>query len=181
MRYVALLRGINVGGNNIIRMVDLRQAFEAAGYREVTTYIQSGNVVFTAPRGGAAKAKLTAAVESMLDKAFAYESRVVLLSAAEMALVIEEAPDRFGTDPARYRYDVLFVKPPLDPGDALPQIPTNPAVDVVSAGAHALYFRRVLAKATQSRLAKIMALPMYKSLTVRNWNTTRKLAEMVAD
>lgn len=180
MRYVALLRGINVGGNNIIKMVDLRQVFEAAGYREVTTYIQSGNVVFTAPPSAPAKAKLTAAVESMLGEAFAYESRVVLLSAREMALVVEEAPQRFGTDPARYRYDVLFVKPPLEPGEALAQVPTNPAVDVASAGSHALYFRRLVAKATQSRLSKLVAQPVYKSLTIRNWNTTRKLAEMTA-
>jgi uncharacterized protein (DUF1697 family) len=180
MRYVALLRGINVGGHNIIKMVDLRRAFEAAGYSDVSTYIQSGNVVFTAPPSGAAKAKLTAAVESMLGEAFAYESRVVLLSAREMALVVEEAPPRFGADPARYRYDVLFVKPPLEPGEALAQVPTNPAVDVTTSGSHALYFRRLVAKATQSRLSRLAAQPVYKRLTIRNWNTTRKLAEMTA-
>ncbi len=179
MRYVALLRGINVGGNNIIKMVDLRRAFEEAGYGDVTTYIQSGNVVFSAPTK-TTKAKLTSAIEAMLDEAFGYASRVVILSAKEMARVIDEAPPRFGADPTKYRYDAVFVKEPLTPREVLAQIPTNPEVDVVSAGSHAVYFRRLIAKATQSKTAKVVVQAVYKSITVRNWNTTRKLAEMTA-
>jgi len=176
MRYVALLRGINVGGNNIIKMVALRQAFEEAGFSDVTTYIQSGNVVFRAP--STPKAKLTLAVEKMLDKAFAYESRVVLVSAKELALVIDETPPKFGTEPARYRYDVLFVKEPMTTREALTHVTTNPEVDVATAGKHALYFRRLVAKSSKSHLAKILGRPVYKSLTIRNWNTTKKLASM---
>lgn len=178
MRYVALLRGINVGGNNIIKMVALREAFEKAGFSQVATYIQSGNVVFDAP--STPKAKLTLTVERMLDAAFGYESRIVLVSARELALVMTEAPPKFGALPARYRYDVLFVKEPMTTREALAHVTTNPEVDVATAGKHALYFRRLIAKASKSHLAKIVGRPVYRSLTIRNWNTTKQLAVMAA-
>ena len=64
--YVALLRGINVGGSNLIRMVALKACFEAKGFRDVATYIQSGNVLFTASRGN--QATLTGRIEKALSK-----------------------------------------------------------------------------------------------------------------
>ena len=78
-RYVALLRGINVGGKNAVPMPALKASFEDAGFREVRTYIQSGNVVFDAP--SASQADLTRRIEGILRKAFAhYEASVVLRS-----------------------------------------------------------------------------------------------------
>ncbi len=174
--YVALLRGINVGGNNIIKMVALRAAFEALGFSDVATYIQSANVVFTARSGS--KPALTKKIEAALAKTFSYDSKVVIVSAEELAAVVAEAPRGFGKQPTRYRYDVLFVKPPLDARAALPEVPTAPGVDEAHAGTHALYFRRVAAKATKSRLSRIVQKPIYKNLTIRNWNTTIKLLAM---
>ena len=136
MVYVALLRGINVGGNNIIKMVALRAAFEALGFSAVATYIQSGNVVFTAKSG--TKTTLTKTIETALAKTFAYDSKVVTVSAKELAAVVAEAPSGFGKEPTRYRYDVLFVKPPLRARAALEEVPTAEGVDEVHAGKHAL-------------------------------------------
>lgn len=176
MIYVALLRGINVGGNNVIKMVALREAFEALGFTAVATYIASGNVVFTAK--AKSKSSLTTKIEAALAEAFAYESKIVLVSAKDLAAVVEEAPPDFGKRPARYRYDVLFVKRPLTARKALADVETAPGVDEVHAGTHALYFRRLTAKATKSRLSKIVGKPFYKDLTVRNWNTTVNLLAM---
>ena len=67
-RYVALLRGINVGGNNLIKMSELRSSFAGMGFNEVQTYIQSGNVVFSSKK--MAKAKLEALIEKALSDAF---------------------------------------------------------------------------------------------------------------
>lgn len=177
-RYVALLRGINVGGNNIIKMTALRAHFERLGHAGVETYIASGNVLFSARSSN--KRALVKALEAALSLEFAYESRVVLLSAAELARVVSEAPPGFGRDPKKYRYDVLFVKEPFTAKQALPEVPAKPGVDEVFAGKHALYFRRLIAKASQSRLARIVGLPVYRNLTIRNWNTTLKLAELAA-
>jgi uncharacterized protein (DUF1697 family) len=177
-RHVALLRGINVGGNNVIKMVDLRKSFETLGFSEVATYIQSGNVLFTAKT--APKHKLEKTIEKALSAAFGYESRIVLVAAQELELVVAEAPAGFGKQPDRYRYDVLFVKEPLTALEAIGQVSTKPGVDSAHAGRHALYFRRLISKATQSHLARIAQQPVYKNLTIRNWNTTTKLLGMVS-
>ena len=175
--YVALLRGINVGGNNLIKMGDLRTSFGEIGLTGVQTYIQSGNVVFCAKQ--MTKAKLTQMIEEALSEAFNYQSRVVIVSAAELQKIVAQAPKGFGQDPDVYRYDVLFVREPVKTSEALEQIPRNPDVDTVHAGDHALYFRRLVAEAAQSLLHKSIQRPVYKHITVRNWRTTMKLLEMV--
>jgi uncharacterized protein (DUF1697 family) len=73
--YVALLRGINVGGKNLIKMPALKAAFEADGFEYVTTYIQSGNVLFSS--SGDRSAELTRRIEKMLAEAFDYVPTVV--------------------------------------------------------------------------------------------------------
>lgn len=175
-RYVALLRGINVGGNNVIKMVDLRACFEALGLSKVETYIQSGNVVFSSK--SASKARLESTIEAGLSDTFGYAARIVLASAEELARTVAQAPAGFGTETERYRYDVLFVKAPLSSAQALAQLTTTPGVDTAHAGDHAVYFRRLISKATKSRLVKLTQMPIYKSITVRNWNTTTKLLTM---
>jgi uncharacterized protein (DUF1697 family) len=175
-RQIALLRGINVGGNNLIKMADLKTSFESMGFRDVATHIQSGNVLFSSKPTN--KARLIKLIESTLSDAFGYASRVVVLSAEELQLVVTQAPAGFGKEPNKYRYDVLFVKDPLTPGEALEQVPLKAGVDEAFAGRHALYFRRVISKAAQSRLPKLIQLPIYKNITIRNWNTTTKLLEL---
>jgi uncharacterized protein (DUF1697 family) len=175
--YVALLRGINVGGNNLIRMPALKACFEAQGFGDVATYIQSGNVLFTAGRSG--HDVLTSKIEKALSKAFAYQSRVVVRSHAQMRAIVEGAPKGFGGRPAEYRYDVTFLKSPLTAGDAMKSVPVNPAVDRVYAGDGVLYSSRLISKATQSRLGRIVGTPVYQDMTVRNWNTTTKLRELM--
>ncbi|MFO1183222.1 MAG: DUF1697 domain-containing protein [Bauldia sp.] len=176
-RYVALLRGINVGGNNVIRMADLRAALERSGLAEVETHIQSGNVMFSAPGGDAAG--LAKRVDAALAEAFAYEARSVVLSDEEIGAVIAEAPRGFGTAPDEYRYDVVFCRPPLTAVAAAREIVAKPGVDQVTAGRHALYFVRLRAAQTRSSLPKIMALPIYQQMTIRNWATTAKLAALL--
>ena len=175
--YVALLRGINVGGNNLIKMADLRASFGTIGFTEVQTYIQSGNVVFCAKRMN--KSRLTEIIEQALSDAFRYKSRVVVISAAELQRVISQAPKGFGQEPDLYSYDVLFVREPLKTSDAIKEVPTNPDVDTVYTGDHALYFRRLIASAPQSHLNKLVQRSVYQHITIRNWRTTTKLLEMV--
>ncbi|MBX3261832.1 MAG: DUF1697 domain-containing protein [Labilithrix sp.] len=173
-RHVALLRGINVGGNNVIPMAALRSAFEGMGFTDVATLIASGNVVFSATTKSN-KSRLTTKIERTLGETFGYVSRVVIATAEELARVVDEAPRGFGRQPDLHRYDVLFVREPVTPREALAQIPINREVDQVHAGAHALYFRRLVAEASKSRLSKIVQMPVYKELTIRNWSTTTKL------
>jgi uncharacterized protein (DUF1697 family) len=178
-RYAALLRGINVGGNNIIKMTELRSSFEALGFTRVESYIQSGNVLFCTK--AANKVKLEKSIEQALCDRFDCASPVVLVSAEELQMVVDQAPSGFGQQPQQYRYDVLFVKEPLTAAEVLPQISTNPVVDTVRAGEHAVYFRRLISKAARSHLSKLVQRPVYKFVTIRNWNTTTKLLELASE
>lgn len=176
-RYVALLRGINVGGNNIVRMADLRAALEAAGFADVATYIQSGNVVFSAEK--TATGELARRVDAALAEAFGYAARSHVLSREDFAGVVGGKPAGFGDNPGEYRYDVLFCRPPLVPAEALKSIVPRAGVDEISAGRHVLYFARLMAQATRSTIRNIIAMPMYQDMTIRNWATTTRLKAML--
>ena len=174
--YVALLRGINVGGKNLIKMTDLRTCFEDGGYEEVATYIQSGNVLFGSREK---QASLTRRIEKMLAARFAYQASVVVRSEPQLQQIVQRAPKGFGAQPAKYRYDVLFLKDSLQASAAIESVPTKPGVDQAHAGSGVLYFSRLISKASQSRLSRIVSLPIYRELTIRNWNTTTKLLAMM--
>src|SRR5262245_16351829 len=175
--YVALLRGINVGGKNLIKMPALKAAFEASGFDDVSTYIQSGNVLF-ASRERASKA-LSDRIEAMLAEAFDYVPTVVVRSRKQMQAIVDGAPKGFGAEPEKYRYDAIFLKEPLSAKAAIKEVRTNPAVDTAYAGTGVLYFSRLIAKATASRMGTIVASPIYPSVTIRNWHTTTKLLSLM--
>jgi uncharacterized protein (DUF1697 family) len=175
--YVALLRGINVGGSNLIRMPALKACFEAQRLRDVTTYIQSGNVLFTAD--GSNHLVLTRQIEDALSKTFAYRSRIVVRSFEQMKAIVTGAPKGFGGRPAVYRYDVIFLKDPLTADDAMKSVTAKPGVDRVVAGIGVLYFSRLISKAAQSHMTRIVGKPDYQNMTIRNWNTTGKLLELM--
>jgi uncharacterized protein (DUF1697 family) len=178
--HVALLRGINVGGKNLIKMSALKACFEAGGFEDVATYIQSGNVLFRAPRSS--EVSLVRRIEGMLTSTFVgYQASVVLRSRAQLRAVVDGAPKGFGSKPSAYRYDVIFLKEPLTASAALKGVPTREGVDTAHAGTGVLYFSRLTSRASQSRLSRIISLPIYQSLTIRNWNTTTKLLRMMED
>jgi uncharacterized protein (DUF1697 family) len=91
-RYVCLLRGINVGGNNIIKMVDLKNCFEKNGYVDVRTYIQSGNVIFSA---SVKEDILISKIEELLFQTFNLKIVVVVISVIHLQSIVKNAPYGF--------------------------------------------------------------------------------------
>lgn len=176
-RHVALLRGINVGGNNIIKMVDLKSLFEELGFSDVSTYIQSGNVIFSSAESNLAR--LSRKIERALGKRFVYKACVAIVSQSTLTSVVKQAPKGFGKAPSKYRYDVIFFKAPATPKAAIGDIAVREGVDAVAAGKHAVYASRLIARASQSRISKIVSHPLYKSMTIRNWNTITKLLSLM--
>jgi uncharacterized protein (DUF1697 family) len=177
--FVALLRGINVGGKNPIRMSELKACFERLAFEAVGTYIQSGNVVFRAD--GADRARLTERLEKAISSTFDYEASVLLRSLEQMRGIVNRAPRGFGRDQAAYRYDVIFLKEPLTAGEALKSMSTREGVDEAFAGEGVLYTSRLSSRASQTRLTRVIGTPIYQSMTIRNWNTTSKLLEMLEE
>jgi uncharacterized protein (DUF1697 family) len=176
--YVILMRGINVGGKNKIPMAELKLRLEQLGLEGVATYIQSGNVIL---RSDLDAASLGAKIEDMLPAWFTLDSsivRVLAIDSATFEEIVAQAPEDFGADSASYRYNVLFFMD-SSPAEAMQQIEAREGVDTVWQGDHAVYFRNSMLNASKSRLSKIVQQPIYRSLTIRNWNTTTKLLALL--
>lgn len=175
--HVVLIRGINVGGKNPVPMALLRAAIEERGHEAVRTYIQSGNVVLSAQ--GADEARVSADVEAVLSDAFGVDSVVLTLSSESLRSAVAGAPEGFGFDPDVYHYDVAFLMPGTTGEQALPAFGIREGVDTAWAGADVVYFRRLSAERTRSRLSSVMSSPHYKRMTIRNWRTTMALVRML--
>jgi len=176
-KYLTLLRGINVGGNNIIKMTELKTCFENMGFSEVFTYIQSGNVIFRS--GLKDLTELTGIIEHGLSARFGYISRTVVKSHDQLKKVVTGVPHGYGQEPDKFRYDVIFLMDSVTPAEIIPQLTIREGVDELYAGNEVLYFSRLIARASQSRLSKVMSLPVYQDMTIRNWNTTTTLLELM--
>ena len=176
-RFVALLRAINVGGRNIIAMTALRDCMTDLGAKDVATHIQSGNVLFDG--AGRSAAAWTTRIEVGLSERFGYGATVLLRSHAQLRAVVQGAPPGFGDELDRYRDDVLFLKEPLTATEAIVQVQAREGVDVAVAGPGVLYFSRLSALAAQSHLTRLVGMPIYKRMTIRNWRTTSTLLTML--
>jgi uncharacterized protein (DUF1697 family) len=175
-RYVVLLRGINVGGRNPISMADLRDSFEARGFEKVSTYIQSGNVLLSS---AAKRASLEGDIQRMLQRRLGLDLVVVVRSDIQMRNIVGKAPQGFGEDPDRYHFDVVYLKHPLTPDRALRVVDVREGVDRVWPGTGVLYFSRLSERRSQSRLSRLTGTPEYELMTIRNWNTTTRLVELL--
>ena len=177
--HVALIRGINVGGNNAVSMAALRAGLEADGFADVRTYINSGNVVLDA--GKSSTAAVNKAVEAVLLRDFAVKTVVVTVTADALRRVVADAPAGFGADTEEFKHDVVFLSESLDTQETFAAVRLKEGIDEAWAGEQALYFRRLSSRITGSYMGKIVALPQYKHMTIRNWRTTTTLAGMLDD
>lgn len=171
-QYVALLRGINVGGNNKVEMSRLKKAFESLGYVHVQTYINSGNVVFETKTDD--RENIIKNIERELKKEFGLSLRVVLLSAKKFQTICQHIPSTWFNDNEQ-RTDVLFLWDEFDSPKSLKLISTNPDVDTLKyiKGAIVWHFKRI--NYTKSAMRKFIVTPIYKNMTARNVNTVRKI------
>ena len=174
--FIALLRGINVGGKNIIKMEHLKQMFVDMGFADVKTYIQSGNVIFRASESD--KLKLANKIENQLQQNFLSEIKTLIITSDDLAETIENAPENFGAEPEKFRYDVWFLLPPTTINDIVPNIRLREGVDFLQAGKNAIYTTHLTSEMGKSHFSKISQMPFYHNLTIRNWNTTTKLLEL---
>jgi uncharacterized protein (DUF1697 family) len=177
--YVALLRGINVGGNNIIPMAALAQTFEGLGFANVRTYIASGNVIFDAPK--ASPRKLEEKIEHALTKAHAYAARIVLRDRAQMLATVEHLPAAWRKPKPDVRYNVLFLRHTIDTPAIFDKLAPKPGIESVTYHPGVLFWSAPVATITRTQMQKLTLLSIYKDVTVRNLNTTKKLAELMAE
>lgn len=175
MKYVALLRGINVGGNNKIKMADLKVAVEKAGYTRVVTFIQSGNVIFDSSVTD--REKIAKHLEQVIQKTFRIASRVVIRSLPQMKKVLAGMPVSWKKDDIR-KY-VAFIKEPMTATAAAKEIPVREGVDILDVGDGVLYMATKMSGLTKSGYTKIVGTKIYQDMTMRNFNTTQKILALM--
>jgi uncharacterized protein (DUF1697 family) len=177
MRYVALLRGINVGGKTLIKMADLKACVEALGLDGVSTFIASGNVLFETGRRDAAK--LESELERAIERRFGVPVKVVVLDRASYARIVKAIPSSWAGD-ASLRANVAFVRRETDAREVVRKLQPDPAVEEVKPVDGAILWATKRDAVNRSVMRKLIGGVVHKELTVRNLNTTLKLHELLA-
>jgi uncharacterized protein (DUF1697 family) len=177
MRYVALLRGINVGGKTLIKMADLKTCVEGLGFDDVSTYIASGNVLFGSRERGAAN--LETKIGSAIAQRFRLPVKVIVLSRTAYARIVKAIPKSWLND-ASVRANVAFVHRGTDARRVVRELQPDPAVEDVLAINGAILWATKRDSLNRSVMRKLIGGAAYKELTVRNLNTTLKLQHLLS-
>jgi uncharacterized protein (DUF1697 family) len=174
--YVALLRGINVGGNTMVSMKELKSCFEDLGLRDVVTYINSGNIIFK--DSGQGIPALVRLIESGIKARRKMEIRVVVKTRNDIAAICKKIPTDWVTDKLM-RTDVMFLRDEIDKAETIAAVPANPAVDRLVHVKGALIWNVSRKDYGKSKVPKMVGSSFYKNMTARNVNTTRKLLQLM--
>src|SRR6266496_246324 len=174
--FVALLRGINVGGKNMIRMSSLKDSFERMGFNDVTTYINSGNIIFKAQEGDARK--LERDIGAMLSGEYKLERKVVVRSYSEMADLVKSLPKTWDGD-RRWKYNVIFLRHSIDSENTLDGLKSKSDVEQVVYRPGALLWSARISDLSRTSMFKLPSQKLFQEMTVRNTNTTKKLYELM--
>ena len=175
MRYVALLRGINVGGKNKVEMARLRATFTRVGADHVSTYIASGNVVFT---HSLPAETLAGVLEGAIEEDFELSIDVLLRDEPAISAIAAAIPSTWTNDETM-RTDVLFLWDHVDSKEVVDQLPARDGIDEVEYAPGAIIWRIDRENLTKSGKGRLAGTDLYKAMTMRNCNTVRKLATML--
>ena len=174
-RYVALLRGVNVGGKNKLPMADLREVFTAAGCAAAQTYIQSGNVVFEAAPDLAER--MPEIVIRAIRERFGYETAVVVRSSEELREVAASNPFDTSGDPRFLQ--VAFLEDAPGPEAVSRLDPQRSPPDAFAVVGRHVYLHYPDGVARSKLTNEYLAAQLQTASTMRNWRTVLTLLEMV--
>ena len=175
-RYIALLRGINVGGKNKISMPELKVAFENLGFKNVLTYINSGNVIFDSELN-AIDAKT--ACENTIKTKFELDIPVGIITASELQETLSNVPKWWGEN-TEAKHNAIFVIAPMTAVQVCKHIGEfKPEYESIACCGEVIFWSAPLETFSRTRLTKVVSEKMlYNAITVRNANTTKKLLEL---
>ena len=178
MKYVALLRGINVGGKTLIKMADLRTCAEELGLDAVSTFIASGNLLFESAERS--PATLETKIERAVEKLFELPVKVVVLDRTAYGRIVKAVPKAWIGD-TTLRANVAFLRRGTNAKEVVRELEPDPAVEEVKAVNGAILWATKRDAVNRSVMRKLIGGSAYKELTVRNLNTTLKLQELLAE
>jgi uncharacterized protein (DUF1697 family) len=167
--YVGLLRGVNVGGNNMVAMAELRELFESIGYANVRTFIQSGNVIFDSPR-----APSHDVLEAAIESHFTLRISVAVRSSLELRKVLASNPFA-GVDTSKLYVGFLTGAPSKD---LVAQLDHERFAEEEFRVLGSEYFVLLPHGAARTKLPEYLNRQLKVPVTMRNWNTVNKLVEL---
>jgi uncharacterized protein (DUF1697 family) len=174
--YVALLRSVNVAGYGRMAMTDLQQSFRNLGYKDVTTFIQTGNVIFTTAKKS--PAKLTTDIEGQLATDFGSSPAVILRTPAELKSVLATSPfPEQGADPSRHH--VTFMATGPDPARLAEFTPPASGKDELVIIGREIYVHTPNGYAETKLTGTMVERRLGVVTTTRNWNTVSKLCALL--
>ena len=176
MVYIALLRGINVGGKNKIDMKLLKQTFEQVGMNNVVTYINTGNIIFSYK--STSITELSHTLEEAIQVNFGLKIKVVVRSIDDVRVIINAIPDTWKND-KEMKSDVMFLWDEIDDESILNNLLINPNIDTVIYVPGAILWSIDKKNVSKSGMTKIVGSKIYKQVTVRNVNTARKIYDIM--
>jgi uncharacterized protein (DUF1697 family) len=173
MKYVALLRGINVNGRKV-DMKTLAELFVSLGFSEVKTYINSGNVIF---ESGGKPELVKSKIESAIRKEFGFEVPTLVKSFSEMKRIARAVPKEWAND-SKQRTDIAYLFKEVDSKRIVDELPFKKEYVDVRYVKGALFWNIDRRNYNKSQLNKIIGHKSYKFMTLRNVNTARFLANI---
>lgn len=178
MIYVALLRGINVGGKNKIDMKLLKENFEYAGMENVSTYLNTGNVIFK--QDNRSEEEIVSILEAGIAREFGFDIKIVICSIDEITLVIDTLPETWINDP-NMKSDVLFLGDEVDAESILEELIIKPEIDTVIYIPGAILWSIKREHQSTSGMVRLVGTKVYKKMTIRNVNTVRKIHQRMLE
>lgn len=173
MRYIALLRGINVGGKNKVEMIRLKTLFESLGYNNVDTYINSGNIIFDS---NDKLDVLLSSIENNFKNEFGFNVPLLVKTYNDIKIIANAIPIEWENN-IEQKSDVAYLFPEIDSEDTIEQLPINKDFIDVRYTQGAIFWNIDRKYQNKSRLNKLSGHKLYKFMTVRNVNTARYLAK----
>lgn len=172
MKYIGLLRGINVGGNKKVPMTKLKEFFESIGCKNVSTYINSGNVLFESTTS---KASLNKKIAPSLKETFGFDIPTIIKTEVDIKKINKAIPSTWLNNKEQ-KTDVAYLFPEIDNKEIIEKLPIKKEYLDMLYIKGAIIWHLDRKNYNRSHLNKIISHPLYKQMTIRNINTARHLA-----
>lgn len=178
-KYIALFRGINVGGNNKVSMKELKVLMESSCYQNVVIYINSGNVIFTSDNSDIPFLRKN--LEALILEHLQLELTVLILTAQDFIDSLYHAPDWWDVD-KESKHNAIFVIPPTTVEEVFEEVgEAKPEYEKVGSYGNVIFWSAPIKTFSRTRWSKIVGSSVYNSITIRNSNTAKKLMDLCKD
>lgn len=176
-KYIAFLRGINVGGKNKVSMSELKELFEQNGFNDVITYINSGNVIFSGDNMD--EKKLKEECELLIARKFQLDIPVAIISVNDLWAAIDHAPTWWGQD-KESKHNAMLIIPPTTVKEVFEEVGAiKSEYEKVDHYGRVVFWSAPIKTFSRTRWSKIVGSSVYNSITIRNSNTVKKLLQLV--